>query len=196
MKKRLFAFFVVTLMLLSMPTYADEINPGLTATYASTGIPCTMDKPITRAEFCMLALESFRQLNSGVFPQMSASNPFSDVGSASEDLYVVMLYGMGVVCGTSSTTFEPRRPITRQEASTILARTKMRQNPDLMAETDGFAAHIASAPDASDVAAWAKAGVGYCVKSGILSLSDTKLLPAQTLSTGEALTLCTRFIAS
>ncbi len=195
MTKRLFAFSLALLLLFAIPVSATEINPALSSMYMSSGLTPQMEKPITRAVFCMLAFESFRQINDGVFPQMEAQNPFSDVGDAPEDIFVVMLYGMGVVNGTSETTFEPRRPITRQEAAAILFRAKLRQNPDFTLDAESNALYINTFSDAESTAPWASSSMGYLVQAGVLPLLNGMLSPISTLTTKEAMLLCTRFIA-
>jgi hypothetical protein len=50
----------------------------------------------------------------------SAANPFSDIQGHWAEEYIVNLYLRGVVNGTTATTFEPERPITRAEALKIV----------------------------------------------------------------------------
>ncbi len=142
----------------------------------------------------MLAFETFRSINNDVLPQMEAKNIFSDVGDAPEDMFVVMLYGMGIVNGVGGNAFAPRRAITRQEACTIIARVLLRQNSELYTEIETVLQGDVDAADINEVAPWAKESVSYMYKKGILSLKDGRLAPSSELSNEEAMLLCSACI--
>jgi len=198
MKKKLIALSLATLLILPMTVVAaepvTEIAPSFPAVYTSAGLTPEYAAPISRAAFSMLTFEAFRTINSGIFPQMQAKNIFSDVGDAPEDMFVVMLYGMGVVNGIGTDTFAPRRAITRQEACTMLTRARLRQNPDLYTEIIAATNAIDSIKGADEVKEWAKESVAYMYATGILSLKDGSLAPNAEMTTEEAMVLCTAFI--
>ena len=200
MKKKILALSLATLLLL--PTVlvsaepAAEIAPCFPAVYTSAGLTLDYAAPISRAAFSMLTFEAFRNINNGLFPQMGAKNIFTDIGSAPEDMFVVMLYGLGVVNGVSETSFAPRRNITRQEACTMLTRTKLRQNPDLKLDIDNALAQTLALEGGAAVADWAKESVAYMYTTGILSLKDGSLAPTAELTVEEAMLLCTAFIGA
>lgn len=200
MKRKATALMLTALLLLSAAVVSAETPEGIAdsfpALYTSTGITLDYEAPITRAAFSMLAFEAFRNINGGVFPQMEARNIFTDVGEAPEDMFVVMLYGMGVVNGVGGDSFAPRRAITRQEACTILTRALLRQNPDAMAEIESAAASIEGVADAEAVAVWAKESVGYMYAAGHLPLKDGSLAPGAEMTTEEAMRLCTAYIGA
>ena len=197
MKKKFIALSLSALMLFPTATLADtpsDIAPAFPAMYTSSGIALDYAAPISRAEFSMLTFEAFRTINGGVFPQMEAKNIFSDVGENPEDMFVVMLYGMGVVNGVGENAFAPRRAITRQEACTILTRAKLRQNPDLIAEIMSAKESINGIPGAEEVAVWGAESVSYLYAKGVLELKEGSLAPNDTMTTEEAMQLCTAYI--
>ncbi len=198
MKKKLIALSLATLLTLPMAMVAaepaTEIAPSFPALYTSAGLTPEYAAPISRAAFSMLTFEAFRNINGGIFPQMEAKNIFSDVGDAPEDMFVVMLYGMGVVNGVGTDSFAPRRNITREEACTMLTRARLRQNPDLYTEIIAATSQIESIEGASDVNTWAKESVAYMYSLGVLPLKDGSLAPGAEMTTEEAMLLCTAFI--
>lgn len=200
MKKKLLALSLAAFMMLpaaqALAETPEGINPAFPALYTSIGIEADFAAPISRAQFSMLTFEAFRTINSGVFPQMEAKNIFTDVGEAPEDMFVVMLYGMGVVNGVGNDSFSPRRPITRQEACTMLTRAKMRQNPDIYAEIATAADSISGVAGAEEIAPWALESMAYLYSGGILSLKEDSLAPNALLTTEEAMLLCTAFIGA
>ncbi len=200
MKKKLMALSLAALMMLpAAQAFAETpegINPSFPALYTSIGSAPDYAAPISRAQFSMLTFEAFRNINSGVFPQMEAKNIFADVGEAPEDMFVVMLYGMGVVNGVGGDSFDPRRAITRQEACTMLTRAKLRQNPDIISEIEAAQSAIDGVAGTEEVAPWATESVAYLYSKGILTLKDGSLAPNAELTTEEAMLLCTAYIGA
>ncbi len=200
MKKKLLAISLATLLLLSTVLVsaepAAEIAPCFPAAYTSIGQTPDYAAPISRASFAMLTFEAFRNINNGTFPQMEAKNIFTDIGDAPEDMFVVMLYGLGVVNGVSENSFAPRKNITRQEACTMLTRAKLRQNPDLKADISSAVSDTLALEGGAAVADWAKESVAFLYAAGILPLKDGSLAPTAELTVEEAMLLCSAFIGA
>ncbi len=200
MKTKLLALTLAALLLIPSLAVeaapAAEIAPCFSSLYATSGMTFEKDAPISRAAFAMLTFEAFRNINSGVFPQLSANNVFTDLGSAPEDIYVLLLYGIGVVNGVSETSFAPRRAITREEAATMLARARIRQNPALATELEAAKTAFTAVPDAASVSEWAKESAAYIYSLDILPLKDGNFDPKAELTTEEAMLLCSGFIAA
>ena len=77
-----------------------------------------MTQNITREEFAALAVTLYE----GVIEKTAAKandNPFTDCTSAD----VLKAYNLGIVNGTSTTTFEPSGYLTREQGATMLGRT-------------------------------------------------------------------------
>ena len=192
MKKRLLALTIAVVLLLPLPAFASEAN--FVDLYEASVYEAEKDQPITRAKFCMLTFEAFRQINGGIFPLLEAKNIFLDVGEEPEDIFIVMLCGMGIVNGVSNNSFMPRRYITRQEACTILTRAQLLQNPDLAENIPGVESSLATIKDADTIASWAKVFVAYQYQNGVIDATDGVMSPNGTLTTEEAISMCSRFV--
>ena len=99
-------------------------------------------------------------------PKVSGKTPFTDL---TQDWYqdaVLWAYQTGVVAGTSSTTFEPDRPVTREQIAVILMEYMTRV---LKLERTWTPADLSAFPDAGSVSDWAKDALADAVALGLIS---------------------------
>ncbi len=99
-------------------------------------------------------------------PKVSGTTPFTDL---TQDWYqdaVLWAYQTGVVAGTSSTTFEPDRPVTREQIAVILMEYVTRV---LKLERTWKPADLSTFPDADSVSDWAKDAMADAVGLGLIS---------------------------
>ena len=99
-------------------------------------------------------------------PKVSGTTPFTDL---TQDWYqdaVRWAYQTGVVAGTSSTTFEPDRPVTREQIAVILMEYVTRV---LKLERTWTPADLSIFPDAGSVSDWAKDAMADAVGLGLIS---------------------------
>ena len=99
-------------------------------------------------------------------PKVSGTTPFTDL---TQDWYqdaVLWAYQNGVVAGTSSTTFEPDRPVTREQIAVILMEYMTRV---LKLERTWTPADLSIFPDAGSVSDWAKDAMADAVGLGLIS---------------------------
>ena len=99
-------------------------------------------------------------------PKVSGTTPFTDL---TQDWYqdaVLWAYQTGVVAGTSSTTFEPDRPVTREQIAVILMEYVTRV---LKLERTWTPADLSIFPDAGSVSDWAKDALADAVALGLIS---------------------------
>ena len=99
-------------------------------------------------------------------PKVSGTTPFTDL---TQDWYqdaVLWAYQTGVVAGTSSTTFEPDRPVTREQIAVILMEYMTRV---LKLERTWTPADLSAFPDAGSVSDWAKDAMADAVALGLIS---------------------------
>ena len=99
-------------------------------------------------------------------PKVSGTTPFTDL---TQDWYqdaVLWAYQTGVVAGTSSTTFEPDRPVTREQIAVILMEYVTRV---LKLERTWTPADLSTFPDAGSVSDWAKDALADAVALGLIS---------------------------
>ena len=99
-------------------------------------------------------------------PKVSGKTPFTDL---TQDWYqdaVLWAYQTGVVAGTSSTTFEPDLPVTREQIAVILMEYMTRV---LKLERTWTPADLSAFPDAGSVSDWAKDAMADAVGLGLIS---------------------------
>ncbi len=104
---------------------------------------------ITREQFCELMEPILNRKGYLVKNEYTAS--FDDC----DNISVVILADIGIISGTSDTTFEPDKNITREEAAVILARLLDYTDTYHYEKTDSFY-HYKDEPDFSD---WAKEAI-------------------------------------
>ena len=99
-------------------------------------------------------------------PKVSGKTPFTDL---TQDWYqdaILWAYQTGVVAGTSSTTFEPDLPVTREQIAVILMEYVTRV---LKLERTWTPADLSAFPDAGSVSDWAKDAMADAVALGLIS---------------------------
>lgn len=110
---------------------------------------------ITREEFCVLMIHLLTQYSGKDIDTylaergLTRTTPFTDTSNSD----VLAAYALGIVKGTSETTFNPNGKITRQEAATMLARTAK-----VLGITAGQSVDFA---DADSFADWGREGIAF-----------------------------------
>ena len=118
-------------------------------------------------------------------PKVSGKTPFNDLTNDWYQDAVLWAYQTGVVAGTSSTTFEPDRPVTREQIAVILMEYVTRV---LKLERTWAPADLSGFPDAGSVSDWAKDAMADAVALGLISgasNSGQTLLEPQGSATRE-----------
>ena len=130
-------------------------------------------------------------------PEVSGSTPFTDL---TQDWYknaVLWAYQTGVVAGTSATTFEPEKPVTREQIAVLLA-----EFADKVLEVGGAEtpANLSAYPDGAQVSDWARDAMADAVALGILNGAEIDgtlwLLPQGQATRAQVATLLEGFCAS
>jgi hypothetical protein len=137
-----------------------------------------MTKPITREEFCELAILLYEK-TTGESAEAVSANPFTDT----KNLQILKAYKIGITSGTSTTTFSPKVLINREQCAAMLFRTIKAIKPD----GDYSITGIKDFPDQKFISAWAVDATKYMSKMGIIT-GDTKgaFMPKATTSAQEA----------
>ena len=99
-------------------------------------------------------------------PKVSGKTPFTDLTNDWYQDAVLWAYQTGVVAGTSSTTFEPDLPVTREQIAVILMEYMTRV---LKFERTWTPADLSRYPDAGSVSDWAKNAMADAVALGLIS---------------------------
>ena len=99
-------------------------------------------------------------------PKVSGTTPFTDLTNDWYQDAVLWAYQTGVVVGTSATTFEPNRLVTREQIAVILMEYMTRV---LKLERTWTPADLSVFPDAGSVSGWAKDALADAVALGLIS---------------------------
>ena len=99
-------------------------------------------------------------------PRVYGSTPFTDLTNDWYKDAILWAYQTGVVAGTSSTTFEPDLPVTREQIAVILMEYMTRV---LKLERTWTPADLSIFPDADSVSDWAKDAMADAVGLGLIS---------------------------
>ena len=133
---------------------------------------------LTRGAVARLLYESAGQ------PAAHEECPFSDV-SEKDAAAVGWAAGQGYLTGVGDGTYEPGRPVTRQEFAAILWRQA--GTPEVPVQG------LERFGDAGTVSEWARDAVLWCQQAGVMTgRSGDKLAPEDTITTAEALVMLER----
>lgn len=123
-----------------------------------TTVMKSFQNPITRQEFCMIAVKLYEKLSGN--KAVVSSNPFNDTA----DPEILKAYNLKIVKGTSVGTFSPLNKITRQEICVMIFRTLEAAKPDLNKTISGSFPFT----DGDKIAAWAIAAVKFAYLNNIM----------------------------
>lgn len=170
MKKRLLSVLLILALSLScLPASAAGIISGerpsfwaeeQVSTAISNGlVPESLQgsytQPITRVEFCALAVAVYEKTAGSEITQRSTFQDTSDPN-------VQKMAGVGVVSGVGDGIFSPGSIIDREQAATMLARLAAALGKPLTAQSTAFS-------DNAAISSWAIDAVSKVVGSGIMA---------------------------
>ena len=96
---------------------------------------------------------------------------------------------MGVVAGTSATTFDPEGEITREQLAVILYNYTKQFAPGSLTATGS----LAGFPDAASVSSWARTEMAWAVGNGLISGSVAYLTPQGSATRAQVAAILMRF---
>ena len=99
-------------------------------------------------------------------PAVSGTTPFTDLTANWYKPAILWAYQNNVVAGTSPTTFDPERPVTREQIAVIL--TEYMFNV-LKMERTWTPADLSTFPDGAQVSGWAKEAMQDAVALGLIN---------------------------
>lgn len=142
--------------------YRKLVPPELQSEYTKT---------VTRSEFCTLAVICVEQVKQMTIEQyivqkgltIPKPSPFTDIGGMSERARADILaaYALGIVAGTSATTFEPNKLITREQAAKMLTAAAAAMGERTNVDVPEFA-------DGALISSWALPYIGYVFDAKIM----------------------------
>jgi hypothetical protein len=138
-----------------------------------------LTKPITREEFCELALVLYEK-STGKSPAPTSPNPFTDT----QNSQILKAFALGITNGTSPTTFSPDVLINREQCATMLFRTIKAIVPG----GDYSIAGIADFPDQKDISSFAVEATKFMSKLGIIKGNTKGLFMPKATTTAQQAT--------
>lgn len=145
---------------------------------------------MTRAEFATIIVKFL-----GLTPEETAT--FSDVKAESWYAgFVGAASKAGIISGTTETTFNPNGSITKQEAASILMRTAVCLDVSTDMNETEIRNVLAQFTDYTEVSNWAKNGLAFCYKDGILDASAMTVNATKILERDEIADMVYRMMMS
>ena len=99
-------------------------------------------------------------------PAVSGTTPFTDLTANWYKPAILWAYQNNVVAGTSPTTFDPERPVTREQIAVILTQYMFHV---LKMERTWTPANLSKFPDGAQVSSWAKEAMQDAVALGLIN---------------------------
>ncbi|MFD0711946.1 transglutaminase domain-containing protein [Paenibacillus sp. GCM10027626] len=165
----------------------NEIKEALEARLVPSWVDGKYRTKITRVQYAEMAVLLYERLTGQALPEPK-KNPFSDTRS----YYVVQAYELGIVSGTSRTTFSPDAWITREQIAVLLYNTLLKAQLNDRLQTSG----IPQFADGQKIASWSEEAVGILAASNIITGSRqedrTWFMPQQTTTVEEAAVMLNR----
>lgn len=165
--------------------YKNGITTGTTATtYGPAG-------SITRGDFVLMLARAFGFLGSS---GTALNDNFKDVPA--DSYYAQAIYSakqMGIAQGSNDGNFNPKAPLTREDAMVLLQRTLNRTGRGIAEGTDST---LANFPDRGKISSYAQGSVAALVQAGIIKGDNTgNLQPKGTLTRAEMAVILYRVLA-
>ena len=133
---------------------AEQVNAAVAAGIVPEKLQSAYAQPVTRAEFCALAVELYE---TAAGTEIAQRAEFTDT----TDLNVEKMAGLGVVTGVGEGRFDPDGLLTREQAAAMLARLSDAMGEPLAAQAPTFT-------DSAAVSSWALDAVGRMQGSGVM----------------------------
>lgn len=137
-----------------------------------------MTKNITREEFGEVALLMYQVATGIKDTAPMAPNPFTDT----QNPKILIAAQVGIVRGTTPTTFEPKALINREQVAVMLARAIRLIAPS----AESIATGTPTFKDQADISSWALVDCLFMAKLGIITGSDGKFMPQAITSAQKA----------
>jgi hypothetical protein len=139
-------------------------------------------KPISREEFCELAVNLYEKLSGNTAVPVSP-NPFKDTSN----IAVLKANKLGIVNGTGNGEFSPNKPLNREQMATMFFSTIKLLDPSIGELTEEL-----SFSDKNTISQWALQPVKYMNKENIIVGSNNLFNPQQEASKEQAIVLVNR----
>lgn len=138
----------------------ELVNEAIAANLMPNSLGNDLRGNITREQFAGVAVKLYEAMSGTVIPTPALSeNHFTDTSSAD----VRKAYSMGLVSGTSDTTFSPNSSLNREQAAVMLSNVYKALGGVITARNPG------AFSDDRNISSWAKTAVYFMSENGIIS---------------------------
>ncbi|AVM68451.1 hypothetical protein C3V36_03820 [Lachnospiraceae bacterium oral taxon 500] len=165
------------------PWAEEAVSKGIELNLVPPCLQKNYQSNITREEYCELAIQFVRKIleHKPHLLQKLDEDP-GKVFDDTDNYAVGHAYKLGIVAGVGNNKFEPARGISRQEAAKLM----LNFNTEMLGlNRDGEVTPFA---DEADIADWAKAGVDFVVKSGLMKgVGDNKFAPQNSYTREQSI---------
>ena len=161
----------------------SELLTAYNSDLTYSGVMSDYKQKITREEFCTIVVRLYEKISG--LKAAGGTNPFTDASNPE----VLKAFHLGIVNGTSASTFSPKANITRQEVSVMILRCLKKALPNLDSTISG------SLPfsDAGQINHWAVDAMKFCYAKEIMNgLSSNTIAPLANTTREQGIMLLLR----
>lgn len=148
-----------------------------------------LTQPITRSEFCAVAVKLYEEMGGTVYKAADLECPFEDISNDE----ITKAYRIGITNGMSATEFYPYSKISRQDMATMLTRVHKALNIEgwSLTEDSDYSfdySKVKIFDDDADISQYAKNSVYFMVYNNIIKgISENIFAPKNTTPSHEAI---------
>ncbi len=137
------------------------------------------DSAITRAQFAAIVVKSLGLpiKSKGQFQDVSKDSMFAP--------YIDTAFSYGIIQGVTANTFLPNKTITKQEAAVMLMNAAKLCGQNTEFSNEEIRDILAQFSDYTHTADWARNGLAFCYKDGILSEEDIFIHPLDVVTRAD-----------
>lgn len=166
-----------------------ELKEAVSLGYPVDLYPTAYGQDMTRAEFCYM-IGKFLVSDESVLSKYTTT-VFTDLGTDLElNKYINYLSSIGVIKGTSDTTFSPNDNVSREQMAVLMLRVEeLKSSPTITNDITSFS-------DYSGISSWAVDGMRYANQIGIISgTGNNQISPANNTTIEQAALICYRYFS-
>lgn len=158
------------------------VPPSLLTNYQGT---------ITRAQLAHLLVSVYESVKTTV--NVRDTKKFTDIDAHPMKDSILKAYSLGIINGTTETTFSPWGQVTRQEAVTMLCRFVSKMTGTTIPQT---VKNLSYYDDAAQVAEWAAPYVDYAYTKNIMKGSGSRFSPTGAFTVEQSLLTVARLMTT
>lgn len=126
-------------------------------------------------------------------PKTAAKTAFTDVAAGSYyEAAVAWAFENKIVSGTSETTFDPNKPVTREQLAVILYNYAIYNGLEAVT----LAENLSAFADQASISAYAVPALQWAVGQGFINGADGKLMPAGSATRCQFAAILNRFVTA